>query len=112
MKFNLSLIIIVLAVHCIPSTIDTGSTLILEQTISTPEKKAAFEILENHCNECHKDKKKKYIFTEENMTSFATKIHQQVYVKKKMPKGELFPLSVKEEATLLKWLETEISIGN
>jgi uncharacterized membrane protein len=112
MKFNLSIVIIFLAVHCIPFTFDKESTFILEQTISATNKKAAFEILENHCNECHKDKKKKYVFTEENMSSFATKIHQQVYVKKKMPKGELFPLSVKEEATLLNWLETEISIGN
>jgi uncharacterized membrane protein len=112
MKFNLSIAILFFTIYIVNSPIQHQEDLLYKNIIVTSEKKAALTILQNHCNECHQHKKKKYVFTEDNMTSFATKIHQQVFVKKKMPKGNNFLLSKKDETILLEWLTTEISIGN
>lgn len=66
-------------------------------------KEEAFKILESKCNACHQVEKRK-VFTLENMESQAKKIHKQVFVKKKMPKGDLFKLTQEESDLLKKWL--------
>ena len=67
-------------------------------------KTAAFQVLENNCNECHQDKKPNYLFTLDNMDFFAASINNQVFVKAKMPKGRKNKLSPKDKETLQKWV--------
>lgn len=67
-------------------------------------KLAAFKILQNKCNVCHKIERRREIFTLDNMDSYASKIEKQVFVKRKMPKGDDFNLTKLEESTLMKWL--------
>ena len=47
----------------------------------------AFDILENKCNVCHRKRNKKRIFTRGNMNIWSNDIYKQVFVKKRMPKG-------------------------
>ena len=63
-------------------------------------KKEAFKVLESKCNACHQLEKRK-VFTLENMDAQAKKINKQVFVKKKMPKGDDIKLT-SEEYSLLK----------
>jgi len=70
-----------------------------------PIKQVAFKVLEAKCNGCHKIQKQDYVFTLDNMDTFASSIHKQVFVKKKMPKGPGNELSIDESAALKKWLE-------
>ncbi|MFT4758417.1 MAG: putative membrane protein [Paraglaciecola sp.] len=60
-------------------------------------------ILEEKCNVCHQ-KKKSVVFTEGNMETWAAKIHKQVFVKNRMPKGKKFPLTIEEYDILESWL--------
>lgn len=73
-----------------------------------PIKQAAFNVLDSKCNGCHKIQKQNYIFTLGNMDKFASSIHKQVFVKKKMPKGDGNELSAEESATLKKWLDATL----
>lgn len=64
----------------------------------------AFKILQTKCNDCHKLEGRKEIFTFENMDAYATKINKQVFIKRKMPKGDLYNLTETEELRLKDWL--------
>ncbi len=75
----------------------------LSQTETNSNHEAAFEILQEKCNVCHQ-KKRSVVFTEGNMETWAEKIHTQVFVKKRMPKGKKFPLTAEEYDTLKTWL--------
>lgn len=66
-------------------------------------KEAAYQILQTKCNICHQ-KKKSVVFTEGNMVTWGAKIHKQVFVKKRMPKGKQFPLTEAEYVVLKNWL--------
>ncbi|MEO1253426.1 MAG: hypothetical protein AAFY41_00890 [Bacteroidota bacterium] len=68
----------------------------------------AYKILENKCNSCHLEEYKRKVFTEENMNRSAKSIYKQVFLKKKMPKGDDVKLSVAEHEILEEWL---VSIG-
>jgi hypothetical protein len=48
----------------------------------------ALKVLESKCNFCHNSQNPKKIFTGDNMEGFAAKIYKQVFIKKRMPKGE------------------------
>lgn len=72
----------------------------------TIEKTNAFEVLKMKCNVCHVKKNRKKIFTLDNMDVFASKIHRQVFVKKRMPKGKKITLSNSDTTTLKNWLAT------
>lgn len=66
----------------------------------------AFATLDSKCNECHKKKKPTYTFTRDNMDLFAGPINEQVFIKKKMPKGKKNKLTEKEAETLKTWLNS------
>ncbi|MFK8044156.1 MAG: hypothetical protein AB8B72_01575 [Crocinitomicaceae bacterium] len=61
------------------------------------------KILENKCNICHQ-KKKKVVFTFDNMSTYHLAIENQVFIKKRMPKGKDFKLTKAEEIVLLNWI--------
>lgn len=67
-------------------------------------KTKAFIVLTNKCNICHARKKRIDIFTLENMDSLAADIQEQVFVKKKMPKGKSIILTEGESRSLRRWL--------
>lgn len=68
---------------------------------------AAFQILETKCNVCHEKKNPRRVFDLENMSDLAPKIHKQVFIKKRMPKGNEIQLTSNEYDTLKRWLLTE-----
>lgn len=68
----------------------------------------AFLILQTKCNDCHGQKKRNAVFTKENMNKFAKKINKQVFIKKRMPKGDEIKLSEQELAVLKSWVDTAL----
>ncbi|ASV28939.1 hypothetical protein [Maribacter cobaltidurans] len=77
-----------------------------QNTVSEQDsfKKNAFNVLEKKCNVCHVSKKRVQNFTLQNMDSLSKEINKQVFVKKKMPKGNKIALSVEDIETLKLWL--------
>lgn len=69
-------------------------------------KKTAFEILKTKCNICHIKQNRKKIFSLENMNVFASKIEEQVFVKKRMPRGKKIQLNEEEYAQLYIWIKS------
>ncbi len=63
-------------------------------------------ILEKKCNDCHAKEKRKYVFTPENLNGFAGKINKEVFIKKRMPKGNETKLSEAEWIRLKKWVDS------
>jgi len=70
-------------------------------------KKAAYQVLHTKCNVCHQIKNPRRVFTLENMSGLAPKIYKQVFIKKRMPKGNDIQLTREEYNTLENWLLTE-----
>lgn len=66
----------------------------------------AFSILENKCNICHTKRNRKRIFTAENMNVFKDDIYKQVFIKRRMPKGNKIKLNSTEYQQLLTWIST------
>ncbi len=69
-------------------------------------KEEAFSILDTKCNICHRKQNPFMIFKMKNMEHRAKKIYTQVFVKRRMPKGDEITLSMQEYATLKNWLNT------
>ena len=67
-------------------------------------KGTAFQILDNKCNVCHQKRNKRRVFTLENMNPWANDIYKQVFIKKRMPKGNKIKLNTKEYQELLTWI--------
>ncbi len=70
-------------------------------------KKEAFEILKSKCNVCHKRKNPFKIFSLKNMDRHAKKIYKQVFVYRRMPKGDSVKLTDEEYQTLKNWLKSK-----
>lgn len=71
-------------------------------------KKAALTVLENKCNVCHQQQHPGKVFTGNNMENLAPRIYKQVFVKKRMPKGDKIRLTETEAQQLKSWLETQL----
>lgn len=69
-------------------------------------KQQAFEILKTKCNVCHRKQNPFKIFSLRNMNKHAPKIKEQVFIKKRMPKGDKIRLTAEEYQTLKNWLGT------
>ena len=80
-------------------TPDTGPELKLKQ--------AAFEILKTKCNGCHRRKNPFRVFSLKNMDKNAKRIYKQVFVFKRMPKGDEVKLTNEELAKLKHWLKSK-----
>lgn len=68
-------------------------------------KENALTVLENRCNVCHIKKQKELVFTRDNMVQYSFAIEQQVFIKKRMPKGRRNKLTTTEQNNLKLWLE-------
>lgn len=84
----------------------------LEISLQDKSKTKAYLVLQKKCNTCHATKKKTDIFTLENMVAFAPTIREQVFVKKKMPKGRKVKLTEEESTSLQVWLDKTLEIQN
>ena len=73
-------------------------------------KKEAFEVLRSKCNLCHKKRNPFKVFSLKNMDRHAPKIYQQVFVKRRMPKGNKVKLTDQEYQTLKEWLKQAAKI--
>lgn len=78
------------------------STVVVAQ--STENQIQAFKVLEKKCNTCHQTDKPKQVYTLDNMNSLAKKINKQVFIKKRMPKGDDIKLTEEEYEQLKSWL--------
>ncbi|MBL4709511.1 MAG: hypothetical protein JKY48_13835 [Flavobacteriales bacterium] len=69
-------------------------------------KTEAFEVLNAKCNICHRKQNPFKIFSLKNMERHAPKIYKQVFIKKRMPKGNKIKLTKLEYEKLKNWLNT------
>ena len=72
-------------------------------------KTKVFKILENKCNVCHRKQNPFMVFSLKNMEKRAEKIHKQVFVKKRMPKGDEIKLTTEEYSHLNNWLQAQLN---
>lgn len=72
-------------------------------------KMAALIVLENKCNQCHSEKKPAYYFTAKTMDYFVKDINNEVFIKKKMPKGKKNRLTAEDRETLRLWVEMKMT---
>ncbi len=87
--------------------IDTSKTSLYLLQKNIPQetiKTSAYNTLTRKCTICHARKKRLHNFTLENMDSLAPLIQQQVFIKKKMPKGRKIKLTDAEYQSLKDWL--------
>lgn len=75
---------------------------------SSIEQNEAFKVLTQKCNVCHVKQNPSKVFTLENMNGFARKINRQVFIWKRMPKGDEISLSESEKITLKNWLDNQL----
>ncbi|MEM6768065.1 MAG: hypothetical protein AAF655_24230 [Bacteroidota bacterium] len=79
------------------------------ESVGEPEtidlKQQAFTLLQQKCNLCHKKQNPFKVFSLKNMEKYAKKIHHQVFVLKRMPKGDDIQLTEEEYQILEKWLD-------
>ena len=64
----------------------------------------ALGILTSKCNVCHAKRNRRRVFTKENMNSWSEDIYQQVFIKKRMPKGKKIKLTSQDYQELLTWI--------
>ena len=67
-------------------------------------KQETFNILEAKGNNCHRKQNPFMVFSLKNMERRSPKIHKQVFVTKRMPKGNQVKLSSNEYTILKEWL--------
>lgn len=70
-------------------------------------KKEALEVLNSRCNSCHRKQNPFMIFTHKNMDRRIDKINEQVFIKRRMPKGDN-QLSTEERVRLKNWIKSNI----
>jgi uncharacterized membrane protein len=68
-------------------------------------KSAVLKVLQLKCNTCHARQNPGKVFTPSNMNTLASKINEQVFVKKRMPRGKR--LTNEEYTTLQAWLTNQ-----
>lgn len=70
-------------------------------------KDKAFLILKTKCNVCHRRRNPFMIFSKRNMNRRASRIYKQVFIKRRMPKGDKIKLTPQEYNILRDWLKTQ-----
>jgi uncharacterized membrane protein len=72
-------------------------------------KDSALKVLNEKCNICHRRQNPRKVFTDANMDKLAPDIYKQVFVKKRMPRGNTISLTEADQKALTDWLRTKIS---
>ncbi|MEO1655831.1 MAG: hypothetical protein AAFU64_19980 [Bacteroidota bacterium] len=74
--------------------------------LSDDQKKEVFSILDAECQVDHRKEKPFMVFSKKKRERRAPKMHKQVFVKRRMPKGNQIRLTEQEYATFSEWLNT------
>lgn len=74
------------------------------QSVNGETKTTAFKILKEKCNVCHVQKNRNRVFTLDNMNKNSRRIYRQVFLWKRMPKGNDNNLTTEEYNQLKNWL--------
>ena len=91
--------------------VDAGKAIASNISIEAVNiKLSALKVLQQKCNVCHQSQNPRKVFTIMNMSEMAPKIYKQVFVKKRMPKGNDNQLTEKEYSTLKQWIKSEKNI--
>lgn len=64
----------------------------------------AFQVLVQKCNVCHVKQNQNKIFSTQNMDDWADEIYDQVFIRKKMPRGKKYKLTDQEYRNLHNWI--------
>jgi len=75
-----------------------------ESKREVPAKDNALRVLHEKCNVCHRRQNPRKVFTEANMDGLASAVYKQVFVKKRMPRGNTIKLTEADEKALLDWI--------
>jgi len=108
---NLILGIAIAVIVSIPETFSDTVSNYLDpatsriHTMDSVEAKA-FQILDRKCNVCHSKRNKKRVFTQFNMKTWSNDVYEQVFIKKRMPKGNKVRLAADEYSVLFAWIKT------
>lgn len=107
MKFIVPLLLLFMVSHSAMRGPNIENSLInLKPTPPQDDlREKAFGILREKCNTCHATKKRAEVFTKENMSALAPEIYEQVFVKRKMPKGRKIKLTETETLLLERWIK-------
>lgn len=96
-------VLIIILSHLIKAEVQVNNQ---PSVINTSTSEDVINLLEVKCNSCHRKKNPFMVFTTKNMNRRAGKIYDQVFVKRRMPKGAM--LSDIESQLLKEWLESKI----
>ena len=77
---------------------------LIANNVNETLKQETFNILEAKGNNCHRKQNPFMVFSLKNMERRSPKIHKQVFVTKRMPKGNQVKLSSNEYTILKEWL--------
>ena len=80
--------------------VEQTSMLMIQDSL----KLKAFSVLEAKCNVCYRKQNPFMIFSKNNMNRRANSIYQQVFEKKRMPKGNRISLTSADVTHLKQWL--------
>lgn len=94
-------VIIIILTHLLKAEVPTSNQ---PSAINTNLSVDVMNLLEAKCNSCHRKKNPFMVFTLRNVNKRTDKIYDQVFVKKRMPKGS--KLSDSESELLKEWLES------
>lgn len=87
--------------------VESNSSLPLSKaTTDSILKEEAYLILSQKCNVCHIKNNPNKFFTKDNMDGFSKKIKRQVFLWKRMPKGNEIKLTNEEKNKLKKWIKS------
>ncbi len=77
---------------------------LIANNVNETLKQEAFEILQIKCNSCHRKQNPFMVFSLKSMERRAPKIRKQVFITKRIPKGDQVKLNTNEHAILKEWI--------
>ena len=81
-----------------------------ENRTEAPVRDNALKVLNEKCNICHRRQNPRKVFTDTNMDELAPAIYKQVFVKKRMPRGNTIKLSETDQKALMDWITTQLPV--
>ena len=94
------------------AVVESRTVLLDIDTLGLDVKQMALAVLKSKCNVCHKKRNPFKVFSLKNMDKNAAKIYQQVFVYKRMPKGDQISLTEEEYQILKNWITSTNNIKN
>ena len=81
-----------------------------ENRTAAPVRDNALKVLNEKCNICHRRQNPRKVFTDINMDELAPAIYKQVFVKKRMPRGNTINLTETDQKALMDWIRTRLPV--